>query len=229
METYTKAHSAEYQAQALIDLACEVREDIDVNEVDQIILHTSHHTHSVIGTGSNDPQKFDPTASRETLDHSAMYILAVALEDGRWHHDDSYAPHRAARPETVSLWNKIETREDADWERRYHDPDPAKRAFGGRLEVIMRDGTIVEASKDVADAHPNGVAPWTWSDYVQKFDALMCDVIDASERDRFIVAAAGLDELSADDIGALNPVLPADSVEYSQPTGQGIFDWAQGA
>ena len=229
METYTKAHSAEYQAQALIDLACEVREDIDVNEVDQIILYTSHHTHSVIGTGSNDPQKFDPTASRETLDHSAMYILAVALEDGRWHHDDSYAPHRAARPETVSLWNKIETREDADWERRYHDPDPAKRAFGGRLEVIMRDGTIVEASKDVADAHPNGVAPWTWSDYVRKFDALMLDVIDASERDRFIVAASGLDELSADEIGTLNPILPADSVEYSQPTGQGIFDWAKDA
>ena len=118
METYTKAHSAEYQAQALIDLAFEVHENIDVNQVDQIILHTSHHTHSVIGTGSNDPQKFDPTASRETLDHSAMYILAVALEDGRWHHDDSYALHRATRPETVSLWNKIETREDADWERR---------------------------------------------------------------------------------------------------------------
>ena len=28
----------------------------------------------------------DPNASRETLDHSIMYIFAVALEDGDWHH-----------------------------------------------------------------------------------------------------------------------------------------------
>jgi 2-methylcitrate dehydratase len=28
----------------------------------------------------------DPNASRETLDHSIMYIFAVALEDGTWHH-----------------------------------------------------------------------------------------------------------------------------------------------
>ena len=51
-----------------------------------IVIHTSHHTHYVIGTGANDPQKMDPKASRETLDHSIMYIFAVALEDGAWHH-----------------------------------------------------------------------------------------------------------------------------------------------
>jgi len=93
----------------------------------------------------------------------------------------------------------------------------------------MLDGTTFEVSKDVADAHPNGVAPWTWSDYVQKFDALMCDTIDAAERDRFIVTAAGLGELCAEDIGALNPMLPADSIQYSEPTGKGIFDWSQDA
>jgi 2-methylcitrate dehydratase len=32
----------------------------------------------------------DPNASRETLDHSIMYIFAVALEDGDWHHVKSY-------------------------------------------------------------------------------------------------------------------------------------------
>ena len=32
----------------------------------------------------------DPYASRETLDHSIMYIFAVALEDGDWHHIKSY-------------------------------------------------------------------------------------------------------------------------------------------
>jgi len=82
----------------LIDLAFRVREKIpDLSQIKKVIIHTSHHTHSVIGTGANDPQKFDPKASRETLDHSAMYIFAVALQDGRWHHIESYTPERRQR------------------------------------------------------------------------------------------------------------------------------------
>ena len=104
LETYTKEHSAEYQSQALIDLAFDLKKRIpDTKQVKEIILHTSHHTHYVIGTGSGDPQKMDPKASRETLDHSIMYIFAVALQDGSWHHVKSYAPERAARPDTVEL------------------------------------------------------------------------------------------------------------------------------
>src|SRR4051794_15396085 len=67
METYTKAHSAEYQAQALIDLALDLRDRIAVDDVEEIVVATSHHTHSVIGSGASDPQKYDPDATRETL------------------------------------------------------------------------------------------------------------------------------------------------------------------
>ena len=116
LESYTKAHSAEYQAQAIIDLAAKMRTKIkNLDDVQAIVLHTSHHTHNVIGTGANDPQKLDPKASRETLDHSIMYILAVALEDGVWHHVKSYAPERAQRASTVHLWHKITTAEDKAW------------------------------------------------------------------------------------------------------------------
>lgn len=37
----------------------------DLNQIATIVLHTSHHTHYVIGTGAGDPQKFDPDASRK--------------------------------------------------------------------------------------------------------------------------------------------------------------------
>src|SRR6202012_396363 len=91
LDTYTKEHSAEYQSQALIDLARRLRERIgDLTQVATIVLHTSHHTHYVIGTGAGDPQKMDPGASRETLDHSVPYIFAVALQDGTWDHELSY-------------------------------------------------------------------------------------------------------------------------------------------
>ncbi len=111
-----------------------MREKIaDFDDIESIVLHTSHHTHVVIGTGSGDPQKFDPTASRETLDHSVMYIFAVALQDGTWDHEKSYAPpERANRPpDTIALWKKISTVEDPEWTRRYHSTDPNEKAFGG--------------------------------------------------------------------------------------------------
>jgi 2-methylcitrate dehydratase len=101
LDSYTKEHSAEYQSQAPIDLARRLRERIgDLDQIATIVLHTSHHTHVVIGTGSGDPQKFDPGASRGTLDHSLPDIFAVALQDGSWHHDRLYAPERAHRPPT---------------------------------------------------------------------------------------------------------------------------------
>src|SRR5262249_50733581 len=49
-ETYTKAHSAEYQAQAFIDLALDLRRQLDLEAVTGIVVRTSHHTHAVIGS-----------------------------------------------------------------------------------------------------------------------------------------------------------------------------------
>ena len=124
LDSYTKEHSAEYQAQAWIDLARKLHREhpelVDPANVASIVLHTSHHTHYVIGSGANDPQKYDPAASRETLDHSIPYIFAVALQDGGWHHVDSYLPERAGRPDTIELWRKVTTAEDPEWTRRYH-------------------------------------------------------------------------------------------------------------
>lgn len=225
LETYTKAYSAEYQAQALIDLAIDLSAQIgDLTQVKSVLLETSHHTHNVIGTGANDPQKSDPEASRETLDHSIMYILAVALEDRKWHHVDSYTRERARTPTTVALWHKITTVEDPEWTRRYLDADPAKRAFGGKIIVTLADGRTVVGERAVADAHPNGAHPWAWPDYAGKFETLTRDTLDGAERKDFLAAAKSFATLSTKALDGLIPALPAGAVIPSRPTGQGIFD-----
>ena len=221
LDSYTKEHSAEYQSQALIDLAFRMREKIKSFEaVEKIVLHTSHHTHYVIGTGANDPQKMDPKASRETLDHSIMYILAVALQDGTWHHVDSYAPKRAQRKDTVALWQKIETREEAGWTNRYHATDPNELAFGGRLEVFMKDGTKLVDEMAVANAHPLGAKPFAREDYVRKFRILTDGIITTREANRFIETAQNLASLPAGELHQLNVALPAGQLAESKP---GIF------
>ena len=222
LATYTKEHSAEYQAQALIDLARRMAPAIgDLERVREVVLHTSRHTHTVIGTGSGDPQKMDPGASRETLDHSIAYILAVALQDRAWHHERSYAPERARRPDTVALWHKVRTVEDPEWTRRYHDPDRERRAFGGRLVVRLDDGTVVEDEIAVADAHPLGARPFARPRYVEKFRTLADGVIPPAEQDRFLAAAQALPDLAAGDLGALTVTAAAD---LTAGLPRGIFD-----
>lgn len=223
LESYTKEHSAEYQAQALIDLAFKLRSRIEEFEaIDEIVIHTSRHTHEVIGTGSNDPEKFDPSASRETLDHSIMYIFAVALEDGRWHHEESYHPERASRPETVRLWKKIRTREESEWTERYHESDPDRKAFGGRVEVRMQDGRVIEEEQAVADAHPNSDAAFRRGDYIEKFDRLTEEWIGRDERDRVLDRVDRLPELSAEEVRRLTPEVDGDRLEATR-TDEGIF------
>ncbi|MBN9598315.1 MAG: MmgE/PrpD family protein [Afipia sp.] len=228
LETYTKEHSAEYQSQALIDLARRMGPKIgDLSKVESIVIHTSHHTHYVIGTGANDPQKMDPKASRETLDHSIMYIFAVALEDGGWHHERSYAPERAQRPETVALWHKVSTVEDPEWTRRYHSHDPKEKAFGGKVVVKLKDGKVIEDELAIADANPLGARPFKRPDYIKKFRTLADGIIAPAEQDRFIATVERLTSLKAGELNELTFTVDAKALGKASP--HGIFDWQAGA
>jgi len=205
LETYTKEHSAEYQAQALIDLAQSLKKRIgSIEKIKTIEIYTSHHTHNVIGTGANDPQKMDPTASRETLDHSIMYIFAVALEDGSWHHVKSYTTERAKRKSTVELWKKIKTIEDSEWTKKYHHPDPRHKCFGGKVIITMKDSSIISDELGLADAHPSGRKPFTRSNYIEKFKSLTDGIITISESRKFLKNVQNLKKLSVSDIQKLH-------------------------
>jgi 2-methylcitrate dehydratase len=228
LDSYTKEHSAEYQAQAWIDLARRLgRERPELRDpaaVRSIVLHTSHHTHVVIGSGAGDPQKYDPTASRETLDHSIPYIVAVALQDGEWHHERSYAPERAQRPDTVELWRRITTAEDVEWTRRYHSADPAEKAFGGRIEVEFTDGSRLVDEIAVADAHPLGARPFAREDYVRKFRTLAEGVLAQEEVERFLGLATRLRTLEPHELAGLTLTPPAGSLDRSDAASpDGLF------
>ncbi|MEE8279931.1 MAG: MmgE/PrpD family protein, partial [Alphaproteobacteria bacterium] len=169
------------------------------------------------------PQKMDPKASRETLDHSIMYIFAVALEDGRWHHLDSYAPERASRKSTVRLWHKIRTVEDPLWTARYHDPDPGRKGFGGRVVVTFKDGVTIEDELALADAHPLGARPFGRREYIEKFRTLTEGIISETESSRFIDRVQHVSELAAGELGELNVEVDAERLVNAARKEEGIF------
>lgn len=221
LDTYTKEHAAEYQAQALIDLARRLGPQLDPGEVEHIRIRTSHHTHHVIGSGSGDPQKYDPRASRETLDHSVPYIFAVALQDQTWHHERSYARERSTRPDTVALWQRITTVEDPEWTRRYHAADPREKAFGGRVEIELVDGAVLTDEIAVADAHPLGDRPFGREQHIAKFRQLADGVIAENDQQHFLDAVTRLPELTPEQLTEL--ALPGRHQSGETPTTTGIF------
>jgi len=224
LDSYTKEHSAEYQAQAWIDLAFRLRKQIpNLRLVREIVIHTSHHTHSVIGTGSGDPQKFDPNASRETLDHSLMFIFAAALHTGFWHHVKSYAPEIVKHPEVVALWNRISTHEEPEWTRRYHSIDPRQKAFGGHVELTFNDGAKLTDEIAVANAHPLGAKPFARADYVRKFETLTESLVAVEESKRFLGLVQRLPKLKTAEVGQLNIVLPPEKLTCATRDKRGIF------
>lgn len=224
LQSYTKEHSAEYQSQALIDLAFRMRTKVkNWEDVERITIYTSHHTNYVIGTGSGDPQKFDPASTRETLDHSIMYIFAVALEDGRWHHVDSYTPERANRPGTVKLWRKIQTVEDPDWTARYHAADPSKKAFGARVVIELNNGEKIDDELAVANAHSFGARPFARADYKNKFATITDGIIEAAEQDRFFGLCERITELTPAEVGSLNVQLSSGKIDSNERNTAGIF------
>ncbi|MEO0760777.1 MAG: MmgE/PrpD family protein, partial [Pseudomonadota bacterium] len=210
LDTYPKAHSAGYHGQAVIDLAFRMRERLgDPRRIRAVELRSKRMTHVVMGAGANDPDKWDPAASRETLDHSAMFIFARALWDGWWHHERSYDPAAIAEPDFVALWKRVTTVEDAGWNARFDARDGLDKDHGLRAVVTFEDGRVVEDEIAVADSHPRGAAPWGRADYERKFEALTADLVPAPERARFLEAAAGIRAIPAGGLAALAVTVPA--------------------
>jgi 2-methylcitrate dehydratase len=146
----------------------------------------------------------DPNASRETLDHSIMYIFAVALEDGNWHHIKSYAKTRAKRKSTLKIWRSIKTHEDKKWTKKYHDPNPKKKSFGAKVVITLKNGKKIIEQQDRADAHPYGSRPFKRQNYINKFLTLTENILDKRESDRFLKTVQNLKKLKSGQLDRLN-------------------------
>ncbi|MGO2584968.1 MAG: MmgE/PrpD family protein, partial [Brachybacterium tyrofermentans] len=104
----------------------------------------------------------------------------------------------------------------------YHSLDLQEKAFGGDVRITLTDGTVIEDSIAVADAHPLGARPFARAQYVEKFRSLADGLVDDAEINRFLETAANLPDLAAGELGQLNVRAAAGIVDLA--TGpKGLF------
>jgi 2-methylcitrate dehydratase len=105
----------------------------------------------------------------------------------------------------------------------YHDPDPNKKRFGGRVEIIFKNGEKLVDELGVANAHPAGAKPFKRADYINKFDTLTSEIITKEERNRFITLCESLPELTAAQVQELNVQIPLEKLTQNKRDNKGIF------
>ena len=166
-DVHTKIRPAEYNAQGPIDLALDVRDGLDLDDIDAIELETYWLAYHEIGM---DPPKWDPR-TRETADHSLPYLIAVALVDGVID-QQSCAPERVIDPALRPLMNKISIRERAEFTERF----PSE--IISRLVVRLTNGEEVVRQTSYPRGHRRN--PVTDGEIDEKFDRMVVDR-DASD------------------------------------------------
>jgi len=230
MMTYPKEHAFEYQGQAIIDMALEMvaklpkkadGKSVDFDQIEGIVLETSHHTDHVIGTGAHDPQKVDPNSPRGTLDHSIMFAIARSMQLGRWD-EDVYDIPENEKADLKTAMLKIQTVQVAEWERRYHSTDPKEQSFGGKLIITLKDGSKLEDEKACANAHPLGSTPWKRPHYIKKLESLTKGFMSDKIRQAFLDFVDTLEKQPAQKLGELTP--DVDLVKPAVLTTKGIYN-----
>ena len=80
------------------------------------------------------------------------------------------------------------------------------KAFGGRVEFRLTDGSTVVDDIAFADAHPLGARPFARDNYIAKFRLLAEPVLEPAEIERFLELVQRLPELTAAEVGELSIV-----------------------
>ena len=107
---------------------------------------------------------------------------------------------KSKKKSTIKLWKKIVTRENKKWTKKYHDKDPKKKCFGGKVIIKMKNGSTISEEINVADAHPAGRRPFEREQYIEKFRALTDGIISNKESKRFLKIVQNLKNLKRNNL-----------------------------
>ena len=191
-DSQLKIYPCEYHGQSPIEAMLAIREGIEPQDVEAIVLTTYWFAWSEIGS---EPEKWNPT-TRETADHSIPFLVSAALLYG-WVDAATYSRERLFDPRLRALIQKVEVIYDKELDKMQPQSVPC------RLEVRLKNGARKTSRVD----HPLGHIrnPASDQDIERKLKGLNEGRLSPRRLSRLLKLCWQLEEL--DDVSALVSLL----------------------
>ncbi|MGC9152511.1 MAG: MmgE/PrpD family protein [Vulcanisaeta sp.] len=186
LDTYIKPYPVEYHAQSAVDAAKQIRREygkaVEPDDVEYIVIDTFKAAYDII---VKDPEKWDPR-TKETADHSLMWVTAVALLNGtvELYH---YRPENIRDPRVLALIKKMRVNVDPELDKLYPSAIP------NRITVKFKDGKELTARVDYPKGHPKN--PMSDEEVEDKFKRLTEGILTPSQVNSVISLVRNLESL----------------------------------
>ena len=142
--TYFKQLPLRYEMQLPVQLAFELRQQIDPSQIAAMRVFMERKS---VTSRATEPSLWRPE-NRETADHSGPYLIAAGLVDGVIS-EETFEPERYGDPGLLSVVDTIELIEDGDYTAAF----PWNMSC--RFEVQLKDGRSLTVAGDKPKGHPD--------------------------------------------------------------------------
>lgn len=181
-DTIFKFYPSQIHTQAPIDLAIQLHDRVDVDDIASIKIQSYR---SAVSSASTEPEKWDPQ-TRETADHSIPFLAAVGLRDGAVT-PATFESDRIADQGLRAIMNKMRIDENEEFTKKY----PAE--YNCRIEVIKNNGQTEIAETRFPKGH--GKNPLSDADVDAKFLRLACPTITEQQCEQTLELIWSLENL----------------------------------
>ncbi len=195
--THLKSLPVCYHGQSAVLGALDLRLQLRVQEVDEILIESYHTAVAMMGA---DSSRWKPT-TRETADHSLPYCVAIALLDGEVT-VESFANSRFHDPAVVSLMSKVKVAESPELCDQYPEGVPS------RVSIRMSSGEVLV--KEIRYPMGHAKNPMNDAEVEMKFRKLFLINGNANKCDDVMAALWALDDVK-DFSGDVLSLLSADA------------------
>ena len=194
VESTIKKYNSMIHTQSAVHCMVELvkRHKVDANQVISIEAEVFQLCYDFSGGGLYGVDRV--IQSKEQADHSLPYLLAVALLDGDVM-PAQFEPDRIFRSDAQTLLKKVSVRPNHEYTDQYPHKMPAK------ITIRLKDGDVIE--HEVEDYPGLASHPFTWEDFVEKFDKLMSGRLDEGLGREIKQAVRSLESIQVRDVMAL--------------------------
>ena len=182
VDTIFKFYPSQIHTQAPIDLAIQLHEKVQPDDIASIKIQSYN---SAVSSASTEPEKWDPK-TRETADHSIPFLTAVGLRDGAVT-PATFAPDRIADAGLRTIINKMRIDENPEFTERYPEQ------YNCRIEVIKSNGQTEVASTSYPKGH--GRNPLSDAEVDAKFRRLACPTVTEQQCEQALELIWSLENL----------------------------------